>query len=178
MNFKEHRGISRYTWRNKDTTHKQRLFHATLGLIDETGELSSCLKKEIGYGNTIDLINMKEEIGDKIYFLQRVLDECQFTEKGENEHICLDELIRETNPFVRSPFESICQLSYDMSVVAVQISNRYNSPEISRMKTLISRFKIAKILTQLIQLINYYGFTVSEVLEANINKLKLAMVTS
>ncbi len=173
MNFKEHREISRQTWHKEDVEHKQRLLHAVLGLIDETGEISSCLKKEIGYGKPIDLVNMKEELGDKIYFLQRVLDECEFTPKGKNEHICLDNLISETNPFIRTPFESICQLSYDTSVVAVQISNRMSSPEISRMKILINRFEIVRVLTQLIQLINFYGFTISEVLESNISKLEV-----
>lgn len=173
MNFKEHREISRQTWHKEDKKWYSRLQHAILGLIDETGEMASCLKKEIGYGKPIDLINMKEEIGDKIYFLQRVLDESEFTEKGKNQHICLDDLLSEINPFIKSPFQSICQLSFESSVIAIQTANRTDMRYVlSNPKIIIDRPNIVRVLCCLVELINYYDFTISEVLKANINKLK------
>jgi|18_taG_2_1085343.scaffolds.fasta_scaffold03138_9 hypothetical protein len=172
MNFKKHREISRQTWHTNDTSWEQRLQHACLGLIDETGELSSCLKKQIGYNQKIDLVNMKEELGDKIYFLHRLLDESEFTEKGKNPHISLDYLLREINPFVRTPFESICQLSYDMSVLVVQVSYRLRDSDLPKPEILVENSDVIRVLTSIIQLIGHYEFTLSDVLESNINKLK------
>jgi hypothetical protein len=174
MNFEEHREISRKTWHKKDKDWYSRLQHSILGLIDETGEISSCLKKEIGYGKELDLVNMKEEIGDKIYFLQRVLDESQLTEKGMNQHISLDDCLHDIEPFIKSPFQSICQLAFESSVLAIQTANRTDPRYVlSNTKIIIDRPNIVRILRCLVELINHYGFTISEVLEANINKLKI-----
>lgn len=49
--------------------------HATLGILDETGELCSAYKKVIGYGKELDRYNILEECGDLLYFMARVQDQ-------------------------------------------------------------------------------------------------------
>lgn len=56
------------TW-HQDGDTKRELEHLYCGLLDEIGELASAYKKNIGYGKELDLINVKEELGDIFYFL-------------------------------------------------------------------------------------------------------------
>lgn len=46
-----------------------RLVHAVLGLQTEAGELADPVKKHIYYGRPLDLINLREEIGDCLWYL-------------------------------------------------------------------------------------------------------------
>lgn len=51
-----------------------RLLHAALGLSTEAGELLDVLKKNIFYGKTIDYVNVKEELGDLLWYVAIALD--------------------------------------------------------------------------------------------------------
>jgi NTP pyrophosphatase (non-canonical NTP hydrolase) len=44
------------------------LLHAALGLQTESAEFSDMLKKAIFYGKSIDQVNLKEEIGDLLWY--------------------------------------------------------------------------------------------------------------
>lgn len=52
-----------------------RLLHSSMGLVTEAGELLDALKKFIFYGKDLDLINIKEEIGDSQWYTAIALDE-------------------------------------------------------------------------------------------------------
>lgn len=56
------------TW-HQDGDTKRELEHLYCGLLDEIGELASAYKKNVGYGKDLDLVNVKEELGDIFYFL-------------------------------------------------------------------------------------------------------------
>ncbi len=43
--------------------------HMILGMITEIGELADTFKKEMAYGKEIDWINVKEEIGDLLWYV-------------------------------------------------------------------------------------------------------------
>ena len=45
------------------------LNHAILGLVTEAGELADVLKKRMAYGKPIDLVNLREEAGDILWYL-------------------------------------------------------------------------------------------------------------
>jgi hypothetical protein len=45
------------------------LFHARVGLVTEVGEICDAFKKHIIYGKTLDLVNLREEIGDVFWYL-------------------------------------------------------------------------------------------------------------
>ncbi len=52
-----------------DDSQKQRMLHAAMGLVTESGEVLDIFKKHIFYGKEIDMVNLKEEIGDILRFL-------------------------------------------------------------------------------------------------------------
>lgn len=52
-----------------------RLLHGAMGLVTESAEIMDALKKHIMYGKTLDLVNIKEEIGDQAWYLAILLDE-------------------------------------------------------------------------------------------------------
>lgn len=45
-----------------------RLLHASMGLITEGAELLDAMKKFIFYGKELDIVNIKEELGDSNYY--------------------------------------------------------------------------------------------------------------
>jgi NTP pyrophosphatase (non-canonical NTP hydrolase) len=59
--------------------HIQRILHALLGLCTETGELQDSLKKALYYGKDIDRINIKEEIGDLLWYINLLIYEMGFS---------------------------------------------------------------------------------------------------
>jgi len=60
--------------RGRLTDDKIRLLHAAMGLATESGEFIDMLKKHIFYGKTLDLINLKEEIGDSQWYAGVAID--------------------------------------------------------------------------------------------------------
>ena len=56
-------------------TPNQRILHAAIGCVTESGELLDALKKQIFYGRNLDLTNVKEEAGDLLWYLAILFDE-------------------------------------------------------------------------------------------------------
>lgn len=52
----------------------RRLEHAAIGICTEGGELLDALKKVIFYGKELDTTNMKEEVGDILWYLAILCD--------------------------------------------------------------------------------------------------------
>lgn len=52
----------------------QRLLHAAIGLSTEAGELIDALKKSIFYGRDLDLQNLREEMGDIMWYMAILSD--------------------------------------------------------------------------------------------------------
>lgn len=59
--------------------HTIRLLHAAMGLCTEAGEFMDMLKKHILYGKPLDEVNLKEELGDKLWYTALALDELKST---------------------------------------------------------------------------------------------------
>ena len=53
----------------------ERILHGILGMADEAGELISVVKSALYYNKEIDLINIKEELGDMWWYYCLELDE-------------------------------------------------------------------------------------------------------
>lgn len=62
------------------------LMHATLGIAGESGELVDAVKKSIIYGKELDRVNMREEIGDIMWYIALMCRTLNFD---------LDELLQE-----------------------------------------------------------------------------------
>lgn len=56
-----------------------RLLHAAIGLSTEAGELLDALKKHIFYGKELDITNIKEELGDSLWYTAEGVDACGST---------------------------------------------------------------------------------------------------
>jgi NTP pyrophosphatase (non-canonical NTP hydrolase) len=55
------------------------LLHAAIGLSTESNELLDVFKKHLFYGKEIDMINVKEELGDICWYIAIILDDRNWT---------------------------------------------------------------------------------------------------
>lgn len=74
MTFQEYLDLSSKTLSEQfhiapDDTYKQKLLHAVIGLSTESNELLDTLKKHVYYGKPLDVVNIKEEIGDIFWYV-------------------------------------------------------------------------------------------------------------
>ena len=51
-----------------------RLIHAVFGMVTEVGEFTDQLKRHIFYGQSLDLVNLEEEIGDFFWYVAIACD--------------------------------------------------------------------------------------------------------
>lgn len=56
------------------TPDKKRLLHAAMGMATEAGEFVDALKKHIFYGKPLDVVNLKEELGDHLWYVAIACD--------------------------------------------------------------------------------------------------------
>lgn len=55
--------------------NSERLIHAAFGMQTETAEFTDALKKAIFYGRPLDTTNLKEELGDLMWYIGIAMDE-------------------------------------------------------------------------------------------------------
>lgn len=53
---------------NGPTSRMLDLLHASMGLVTEAGEFQDMLKKHLYYGRELDTVNLREEIGDLLWY--------------------------------------------------------------------------------------------------------------
>ncbi len=58
-----------------DTAKTQKLLHAAIGLATESGEMLDQMKKVVYYGKQLDQTNIKEELGDLMWYMAIMLRE-------------------------------------------------------------------------------------------------------
>lgn len=51
-----------------------RTLHAAMGMQTEVGEIVDQLKKHIFYGKELDIVNIKEELGDLLWYISLLMD--------------------------------------------------------------------------------------------------------
>jgi NTP pyrophosphatase (non-canonical NTP hydrolase) len=56
-------------------TKNQKLLHAVIGLSTESGELLDQMKKVVYYGKELDRVNIKEELGDLMWYMAILMRE-------------------------------------------------------------------------------------------------------
>lgn len=61
------------------STREDVLGHMVVGLSTETGELLDAYKKHKFYGRPLDVQNVKEEIGDVMWYLVQLCDEVGYS---------------------------------------------------------------------------------------------------
>lgn len=55
------------------------LLHASIGIHTEGAEIADQLKRHVFYGTPLDEVNIKEEIGDLLWYVQLAAKTCNFT---------------------------------------------------------------------------------------------------
>lgn len=60
-----------------------RLLHAAMGMQTEVAEFTDALKKSLFYGKPLDVVNLKEEIGDALWYIEVALDVLESTTEEE-----------------------------------------------------------------------------------------------
>lgn len=55
------------------------LAHAAMGVTSDAGELCTAIKAHVIYSKPLDIANIKEEIGDVLWFLALTADACGLT---------------------------------------------------------------------------------------------------
>lgn len=64
-----------YEGAGKRLANVARLEHAGHGIVTEVGELMDALKRHVYYGVPLDMVNLKEEAGDLMWYIAILLDE-------------------------------------------------------------------------------------------------------
>lgn len=58
------------------------ILHAIIGIGSESGELQDALKKALVYHAPLDFDNVKEELGDLLHYIARLIDTCGWSFEG------------------------------------------------------------------------------------------------
>lgn len=72
------------------TTYEEntaRLLHAAIGLVTESGEFIDALKKFLFYGRPLDLVNLKEELGDILWYVAVAMSALDTTFEEEMDRV-------------------------------------------------------------------------------------------
>jgi NTP pyrophosphatase (non-canonical NTP hydrolase) len=80
LSLKEYQQLAKRTFKDLGTDQKN-LLHMKMGLMTEIGEILDALKKHIAYGKELDVVNMREEWGDAMWYIANY-----YTIKGKELH--------------------------------------------------------------------------------------------
>lgn len=61
------------------TPWKAHIDHMAKGMAGEAGEVVDCIKRHTVYGKDLDVNNLKEELGDTLFFMQGIMREFNWT---------------------------------------------------------------------------------------------------
>lgn len=64
-----------------------RVLHAAIGCVTESGEMLDALKKQMFYGRKLDVVNVKEEAADLLWYLAILFDELGTTFEDEMKRV-------------------------------------------------------------------------------------------
>jgi hypothetical protein len=159
---------------NKDC--KDKLAHYLLGIGSEIGEIGSCIKKEIGYGKELDIVNLGEEIGDLFWFIGQYIKE--YTKLFTNDPtVKLTSHFNIQNDFHKKLEEFVIEGNYNPNIIGAynlwgymveassQLINKPNEHYILKLKSVKLIRDYAYILARM------YDLDLDKILHTNIQKL-------
>ncbi len=73
LTFSEYQKLAQKT-ANHSLPKEQRLAIAGLGLSGESGEVADIIKKAYGHGHPMDMVHLKDELGDVLWYLQELCE--------------------------------------------------------------------------------------------------------
>ena len=147
-----------------------RLLHGVIGCCTEAAELLEAIRPNMFYEECLDKVNLKEEVGDMLWYIGVILDACEL----KFEDIMDKNTILQVNPFQQTPNTVIyhgvigcCILSGDMLDIVKK--SLFYSRELS-----ISDIKhrLISIMWNIRVILEINQWTLEEVMELNIAKLR------
>ena len=85
---------------------KERLIHAAFGMQTETAEFTDALKKSLFYGKVLDVTNLKEELGDLLWYVAIAMDELGTDFDAEAERVINKLKVRYPEKFTKDAAEN------------------------------------------------------------------------
>lgn len=150
--------LTAVTWNFQDK--EKDVLHCLLGISSELGELESALKKHIGYGKELDLVNVKEEIGDLLYFIFRLntFFENRLSVEESKDYV----IILTPSKFDNYSLIQVCNQIREFSFRSIDLMDKNYFDN----KSLFIAFSNVFVL------IKYFGFTdIYDIMTTNIRKL-------
>lgn len=84
---------------------RERLVHAAMGMQTETAEFTDALKKSLFYGKPLDVTNLKEELGDLLWYVAIAMDELDTDFDAEMDRVINKLKVRYPEKFTRDAAE-------------------------------------------------------------------------
>lgn len=73
MNIKDYQENSKRTNAILDSNYQDMTaIHMVMGMTTEVGEITDVYKKNLAYGKPVDLVNVREEIGDLMWYISQL----------------------------------------------------------------------------------------------------------
>ena len=162
MNFIEYSPLALRTL--KPFPHDQQVQHALLGMVTEAGELADAIKKHVIYGKPLDKVNVMEEIADLMWYLNVFM-----VERSVGSRL-VDDI---WGVAVVSSEQDSLNDPWVLVEVALAASQLVSALSILDEKTRGARDKetLAALVGILSILLLHAGYTLSDALTTNINKL-------
>lgn len=73
MDFKEYIQLAQRTSATRNAQPGAKLMHGTIGIATESGEILDIAKKYQFYNKPVDIVNLKEELGDLLWYLAELI---------------------------------------------------------------------------------------------------------
>lgn len=164
MNFQEYSLLALRT--AKPLSKAQQILHAQIGMASEGGELADAIKKHVIYGKALDKVNVMEEIADIFWYLNLYIVESDVNPSAVTNAV---KQIAESpgelqKMYDANPFELV-----EVLLAMTALTATLTIPEKNRGAS--NDTVVFHISLMLCGLLEFCGYTLSQALETNINKL-------
>lgn len=159
MNYTEFRKNAKRTLADLPT-ELENTQHMIVGMITEIGELLDAHKKHFAYGKELDMVNVKEEIGDFFWYVANY-DNIHEEDSEQSSFI--------TPTTKTESFNPIYTLSNAMGHAATALSH-LSAPLVSSERYISSLIKL--VVSDLLWYCENYNIDVEKIFDTNIAKLK------
>lgn len=172
MKYRDYFENTRRTW-NVLPVSNDNIQHALLGMIDEVGELAKQYKSNLAYGKPLLVEEgegcIKEEIGDLFYFATRLIDEMKFEEVEKIKtalQLMFDEDFKEKVEKQKevTPIGACLFVAGKTGIMYTALHTQDGNLVVTAVKELMYGLCI---------LSEMHNLNVEDVLESNINKLRV-----
>ena len=150
--------------------YNSRVFHAVLGFATEAGEILDPIKKYAFYGKDLDITNIREEIGDVLWYSALFADCFDISLEGckkwastyppKSGSLLFKDVSREVDYALWDASKNLCSISAQMMETFPHTFSKS-----------IAEYFLNHIFKNIIQILNCIGGSLEEEAERNYNKL-------